>query len=100
METDNGKSASVKVKVSDPPKPTKVTLDRSGTVTLKLGEKLALNATLAPATAKSTLKWSSSKPKIAKVSGGMVTPLKAGTTTITVKTANGKKATVKVKVVK
>ena len=38
----NGKSASVKVQFSNPPKPKKVTLDHTGTVTLNVGETLQL----------------------------------------------------------
>ena len=44
--------------------------------------------------------WKTSKKKVASVSGsGAVTALRKGTATITVKTSNGKKATVKIKVV-
>ena len=100
-KTVNGKKAKVKVKVVDPSKPTGVTLDRKGTVTLKVGQTLQLNATVAPATAQTTLKWSSSKKKLASVNGsGLVTALKKGTTVVTVRTANGKTAKVKIKVVK
>ena len=100
VTADNGKAAKVKVKVSKPPKPTKVRLDRSGTVKLNLGEKLTLKAALTPANAETTLSWSSSDKRTAKVnSRGVVTALKTGTVTITVKTANGLKDTVKVKVV-
>ena len=46
-----------------------------------------------------TLTWKSSKSKVATVDAtGLVTALKTGSTTITVKTANGKKAKIKVKV--
>ena len=79
--------------------PTSVTLDQSGTVTVSIGDTLTLNATLAPEGAQSTLKWTSSKKKVASVKNGVVTPKKVGTTTITVKTANKKKAKVKVKVI-
>jgi len=100
VKTANGKKDTVKVKVVDPYKPTKVVLDASGTVTLNMGETLQLNAALAPETAQSKLTWSTSSKKIAVVDeNGVVTPVKEGTATITVKTANGKKDTVKVKVV-
>ena len=81
-----------------PVKPTSVALDHKGTVKLGLGDKLTLTATLAPQGAQSSLKWSSSKKKIATVSGGVVTAKKVGTTTITVTTANKKRAKVKIKV--
>ncbi|MDO4357163.1 MAG: Ig-like domain-containing protein [Clostridia bacterium] len=100
VKTHNGKKATVKVKVVDPYKPTKIKLNQSGTVTVNRGSTLQLGATLEPSTAQSTLTWKSSKTKYATVSGnGTVTAKAEGTTTITVKTHNGKKATVKVKVV-
>ena len=80
------------------PKPTSVSLDQKGTVRVPIGEKLTLNATLYPENAQSTLKWKSSKKKIASVSKGVVTAKKVGTTTITVTTGNKKKAKVKVRV--
>ena len=98
--TANKKKATVKIKVVDPYKPTKVKLDKTGTVTLNIGDTLSLNATLVPATAKSALTWKTSKSAIAKIDeNGLVTARAAGTCTVAVLTANGKKATVKVKVV-
>ena len=99
-QTSNGKKAKVKVRVVDPYKPTGVFLDREGTVTLNMGSRLTLYATLQPAGATRSLTWTSSSTKIATVdANGVVTPIKEGTVTITVKTHNGKKDTVKVKVV-
>lgn len=101
VKTSNGKKDTVKVKVFDPKKPTSITLAESGTLTLKLGNTLQLHASMNPVTAESKLTWSSSNKKIAKVNkNGLVSPVKKGTVTITVKTSNGKKDTVKVKVVK
>lgn len=101
VKTANGKKAKLKVKVVDPYKPTGVTLNYSGTVKLKVGETVQLSADVAPETAVTTLKWSSSKKKYATVDGnGLVTAVKPGKVTITVRTANGKKAKVKIKVVK
>ena len=100
VKTDNGKKDTIKIKVVDPYKPTKVELDKSGTVTLNMGDTLQLNTAFQPETAKTTLKWTTSSKKVATVDeNGVVTPVKEGTATITVKTANGKKDTVKVKVV-
>ena len=97
--TNNGKSASVTVKVVDPYKPTKVTLDKTGTVQLNLGETLTLTPSLTPATAQADYTWKSSSAKIATVSGGVVTPVGEGTATITVTAVRGKvKKTAKVKV--
>lgn len=84
--------------VTTPAKPTSVALDHKGTVKLGLGDKLTLTATLYPEGAQSGLKWSSSRKKVATVSGGVVTAKKVGTTTITVTTSNKKKAKVKIKV--
>ena len=99
VKTSNGKKDTVKVKVYDPKKATSITLKESGTVELALGSTLQLNATMKPATATSKISWSSSNKKVAKVDkNGLITPVKAGTVTITVKTSNGKKDTVKVKV--
>jgi len=100
VQTANGKKDTVKVKVVDPKKASAVALDQSGTVEMNIGETLQLNAEILPATAETTLKWSSSSTSRAKVSkSGLVSALKAGTATITVQTANGKKDTVKIKVV-
>ena len=94
----DGKKATCRITV-DPPKPTKVTLDRTGTVTLKQGKTLKLNAKLAPTKAESKLTWTSSNKKIATVtSKGAVKGIKKGTVTVTVKTENGLTAKVKIKV--
>ena len=99
VKSENGKSDTVKVKVYDPYEPYAVELDQSGTVTINIGEELQLNATVLPDTADTELTWSSSGKTYATVDqDGLVTPKKAGTTTITVKTENGLKDTVKVKV--
>ena len=100
VKTHNGKTDTVKVTVYDPYKPTGVTLQESGTVTLYTNSTLQLHAIVQPAGATRRLTWSSSSTKYAKVDqNGLVTPVKAGTVTITVKTHNGKTDTVKVKVV-
>ena len=100
VKTANGKKATVKVKVVDPYKPTGVSLLQKGTVTVNCGETLQLNAELSPSTARSSLTWSSSSKKYVTVNGsGVVTAVSEGSSTITVKTANGKKATLKIKVV-
>jgi len=99
VKTANSKKTTAKITVVDPYKPTKIELAETGTVTLNLGETLVLNAAMQPATAQSELTWSTSSKKIATVADGVVTPVKEGTATITVKTYNGKSDTVKVKVV-
>ena len=96
--TANGKKASFKVKVSDPRAVTKVKLNKSGTVSMNAGETLKLTATLSPSGATTTLTWGSSDTKVARCENGVVTAVGAGTATVGVVTANGKKATFKVKV--
>jgi len=99
VTTRNGKTASIKVKVVAPV-PTKVIINQGKSATLYMGSTLKLTTKCAPAKAESKLTWSSSKPAVATVSSkGVVTPKKAGKTKITVKTANGKKASITVKVV-
>ena len=79
--------------------PTKIKLNRSGTVTLKKGKTLTLKATMTPTYALSKLTWQSSDTKVATVSkSGKVKAIAEGTSTITVTTQNGLKAKVKIKV--
>jgi hypothetical protein len=69
---------------------TGVTLDQP-TMTLTAGGATGtLVATVAPADATNqSITWSSSAPAVATVANGVVTPLTAGTTTITVATVDG-----------
>ena len=99
VKTVNGKKATLTVKVVDKNKPKKIAITQGKSVKLELGKTLKLGTTLTPSNAKATLKWKSSKEKVATVdAGGTVTALKEGTAKITVKTQNGKKAVIKVKV--
>ena len=98
VTTANGKKATCKITV--PAAPTKVTLNKKK-ATLKVGKKLTLKATLTPTKAKTALTWTSSNKKVATVSKkGVVKAIKPGKAKITVKTANGKKATVTITVKK
>ena len=100
VQSKNGKKDTVKVKVIDPTIADSVVLSESGTITTNVGEPVQLSAEVLPATAETELSWSTSNKKYATVDeNGMVTPIKKGTVTITVKTDNGKKDTVKIKVV-
>lgn len=77
---------------------TSVKLNRS-TLTLGVGEAYTLIKTVTPTVAGGACKWSSSNSTVASVnSKGTVTAKKAGTATITVKTANGLSKTCKVTV--
>ena len=96
VKTGNGKTAKATITVKKAPN--RVTLDKSGTVTLAKGKKLKLKATLPDGTA-SALTWSSSKPKVASVDQkGVVTAIKPGRAVITVRTFNGKAASVTITV--
>lgn len=96
VKAKNGKTAKATITVRAAPK--SVTLNKSGTVTLKRGKTLKLKATLPKKTA-SALTWKSSRPKVASVDQkGVVRALKKGTAVITVRTFNGKTAKVTIKV--
>jgi len=89
----------VTINVVDPYKPTSVTLNRTGIIKMTVGDPpLTLTPSLSPATARTELKWDSSKPQFASVVDGVVKALAKGRTDITVKTANGKSAKVTVDV--
>ena len=108
VTTANGKTATCNVTVVNTetgdvlPKSislseTTKTLDLNGT------KEFTLTATITPSNAnkENTLTWTSSKPDVATVTqDGKVTAIAKGTTTITVKTANGKTATCTVTVTK
>ena len=77
----------------------KVSITKGAKATLKKGKTLKLKVKLTPKDAAPVLTWSSSNEKVAKVSAaGKVTALKKGKAKITVKAANGKKATIKITV--
>ncbi len=100
VETYNGKKDTLTIEVVDPDVVSAVVLDESGTVYVGIGETISLNANVLPETAETTLSWSSKSSKIATVDeDGVVEGIKTGSTTITVKSKNGKKDTVTVKVV-
>ena len=89
---------SVKVSFIDPYLPTGIKLDKTGTVTIDLAERLDLTASLTPSTAISDIEWKTSSSKIATVDNGTVIPGKAGTVTITAIAKKNKKSA-KVKVI-
>ena len=96
VKTENGKKATITVYSIDAKS---VSIDQGRTVTMKVGEKLHLSATVTPDKVKSKLTWSSDKKKVAAVSkSGVVTAKKKGTAVITVQTANKKKDRIKITV--
>ena len=99
--TKGGKTAKIKVKVVDPYKATKVSLEPSGFSYMTVGGTLQLEATMTPLYSTSTLKWSTSNKKVATVSKtGLVKAKKVGKAKITVKTSSGKKASITIQVLK
>ena len=92
----NGERARVRVKVLTAP--TKLAFGKES-YGVKKGKTLDLAAKLkvTPKSTKTTYTWTSSDKKVAKVNKkGVVTGVRKGSVTITVKAANGKKAKVKV----
>ena len=101
VTTQNRKKATLTIRVVDPSVPASVALNRTGTIKLKVGESVQLQAAILPTTATTTFTWATSKARIATVdANGTVTALKKGSCKIAVRTANGKIAKVKIKVVK
>jgi len=100
MRTANGRKAKIKVKVVDPYRPYAVGIVQGKKLVMRVGQTLQLDAVLAPSTARTSLSWTSSKTKRATVSPtGLVTALSKGSVKIYVRTANGKKAKIKITVV-
>lgn len=96
--TNNGKKAVCLVTVKNVD-PTGVSLNTTNR-TIYIGEKFDLIATLYPSNVTfKNVTWSSSNDNVAKVSNGVVSGLKEGTTTITVKTINNLTAKCTVKVI-
>ena len=88
---DGGFEASCNVTVLEPTHVSSVSLDKTS-ATVKEGKKLTLVPTVLPADAAyKDVTWTSSNTSVATVSNGVVTALKAGTTTIKVKTVDGGK---------
>lgn len=86
---DGSKKATCTITVTQPV--SGVVLDKQSH-TLNVGENFTLTATVNPADADNKeVTWSSSNTSVATVNNGVVTAVKAGTTTITVKTVDGNK---------
>lgn len=91
--------AKVPLKINDPYKPKKIKFTLGKSVSICRTQSIHLDTALEPLTAQATLTWTSSKPNVATVDqNGWIVGQSEGTTKITVKTHNGKKATIKVKV--
>ena len=98
VRTANGRGTSRRVSVY--PAPERL-IAAEPSVTIGIGEQLALETWIEPAEARSELSYASSAAKNVKVDQtGTVTGLRAGSSTITITAYNGKKTTVKVTVKK
>ena len=103
--TAGEKHRTLKVKVVAP-RPSAVALSKAGkklannkTISLKKGRSVTLKPVLTPAFAETTFTWKTSKKSVATVSRkGKIKAVGKGTATITLRTANGLKVRVKVKV--
>ena len=96
-ETHNGLQATLDVTVK--PAPTGVVVP-DAKVTLGVGQQYRIEPSAEPEGAVSGYSFSSSRTRYAKVNGdGVITGVRKGTSTITVKSYNGKTATVRVTVV-
>ena len=98
-KTSNGKKATCYVTVKNPVTATGIKLNTTA-VTMTAGTNYTLKATISPSnTFNKTIYWSSNNTSVAGMAaGGIIVAKKAGTATITAKTANGKTATCKVTV--
>lgn len=94
-----GAKASCKIKVQTGKVATKKLTLKKTSVELNKGKSYSVKVTRSPLTANDKLTYKTSNKKVATVSaGGKITARKKGTATITVRSASGKKARLKVKV--
>ena len=99
VTTANGLSASIDLEVKDIHAPTSIAIVDPGIEYLGIKDVITLETQMeAIDTPQSKLTWKSSVTKVAVVSNGKVTGKSAGTTTITVTTANGLTASIDIEV--
>ena len=91
-KSNNGKTATCTVTVKEVAV-TGVSLDKTS-ASIKVGETTTVVASISPSNAADkTVTWTSDKPSVATVSGGVITGKSAGSATITATSSNGKTAT-------
>lgn len=89
-KTTSGKKATINVVISDKEIKAESIILNKKDITLCIGKKLALKATVSPADSTDSIEWTSSNKKVASVnSNGRVTIKQAGTATITARTSSG-----------
>lgn len=96
-QLSTGKTATLKVKVKKAP--SKISLTPSSKKTIRIGKTLKLKTTLSTNSASNKLTFTTSNKKIVTVSSnGRIKAKKRGTSIITVKTYNKKRASIKITV--
>ena len=94
VTTDNGKTATCKVKVSSK---SVASVSIKSSLSMEVGDTYTLTTTITPSDAATSYTWSSENSNVAEVSQtGVVTAKNAGTANVTVKTDNGKTATCRI----
>ena len=98
-KSDNNKTATSYVTVKEIDA-TGISLNKTS-AQIKVGESTTITATITPNnTTNKSITWTSSNTNVATVNNGVIKGISAGSTTITVKTSNGKIATCNVTVSK
>jgi uncharacterized protein YjdB len=104
VTSSSGKSAVCSVIVKKPANSIRIKANKANfkKIFIAKGQTLTLHQTITPSDSTDIITWSSSKKKIASVDAksGVVKANKKGKTVITVKTTSGKKAVIKVNVLK
>ncbi len=97
LRTQNNKTATVKVTVTDENPPSKIVIEQDSPLYIPLGQTDTLTYLLTPDDAQTYVTWTSSKTAVAAVdANGDLTAKKAGTTVIRATTSNGKTASLTV----
>ncbi len=97
LRTQNNKTATVKVTVTDENPPSKIVIEQDSPFYLPLGQTDTLSYLLTPDDAQTYVTWTSTKTAVATVdANGDLTAKKAGTTVVRATTSNGKTASLTV----
>ncbi len=92
LRTQNNRTATVKVTVTDDNPPTKIVIEQDSPLYIPVGQTDTLSYLLTPDDAQTYVTWTSSKTAVAAVdANGDLTAKKTGTTVVKATTSNGKK---------